>query len=366
MKISTAAIYGVLIASAASAGAAYGLSGFADKTSTDNAYVRGDVTPISAKISGYVIEVGVRDNQSVRAHDLLFRIDDVDFQAKVAQARAALESRKAAVANLDSRLALQHATIKQAQASVAGAAAEANRSARDLTRTQELNRGGWASQARSEQVLSSSQQASAKVAEVEANLAAANRQIEVIESQRPQLLADIQAAEASLRLAEFDLEGTVVRAPSDGWVGERQAHIGQYVRPGSLLIALVSRDVWVVANFKETQLSLMDVGSEVSVTADGAPGMKFRGSVESMSPASGAQFALLPPDNATGNFTRIVQRIPVRIVLAPSQSGLNHLRPGMSVVVETTGRSAATSSSREPASVAQTSELSKSIRSAAQ
>jgi membrane fusion protein (multidrug efflux system) len=365
MKLSRVAICGILIASAASAGAAYGFIGFSDSTSTDNAYVRGDVTPISAKISGYVVEVGVHDNQQVRAHDLLFRIDDVDFEAKVAQARAALESRKTAVGNLDSRLALQRATIKQAQALVAGANAEAERSSRDLTRTQELNRGGWASQARSEQVLSSSQQASAKVAEAQANLTAANRQIEVIESQRPQLLADIQAAEATLRLAQFDLEGTVVRAPVDGWVGERQARIGQYVRPGSLLIALVSRDIWVVANFKETQLPLIGVGSEVSVTADGVPGAKFRGSVESLSPASGAQFALLPPDNATGNFTRIVQRIPVRIALAPEQSGRDRLRPGMSAVVGTTGRSFPFRPV-EPSSMTPSSELPQNVRSAAE
>lgn len=337
MKLSTAAIFGVIIASAATAGAAYGFIGSKTKTSTDNAYVRGDVTPISAKVSGYIVEVAIHDNQEVKAHDVLFRIDDVDFKAKVAQARAALDSRKAAVVNLDSRLLLQRASIQQAQASLLGVTAEADRSARDLSRTQELNRGGWASQARSEQVLSSSQQAAAKVGEAEANVAAANRQIQVIESQRPQLLADIEAAEAALRLSQFDLDGTVVRAPVDGWVGERQARLGQYVRPGSLLVPLVSRDIWVVANFKETQLPHMRVGSSVIVSADGVPGVSFRGHVESLSPASGAQFALLPPDNATGNFTRIVQRIPVRIAFEDGQQDLDQLRPGMSAVVTTDG-----------------------------
>ncbi|MET0531844.1 MAG: HlyD family secretion protein, partial [Microvirga sp.] len=164
-------------------------------------------------------------------------------------------------------------------------------------------------------------------------VAAARRQMDVLESQRPQLHADIDAAAAALRLAEIELENTAIRSPSDGWVGERQARVGQYVRPGTLLLAIVPEDVWVVANFKETQIPDLHIGDSVSVAIDGIPGAGFRGRLESFSPASGAQFALLPPDNATGNFTRIVQRIPVKITLDPGQAGLENLRPGMSAVV---------------------------------
>ena len=155
----------------------------------------------------------------------------------------------------------------------------------------------------------------------------------VLETQRPQLEADIDAAVAALKLAEIDLENTLVRSPSDGWVGERQARVGQYVRPGTLLIAVIPQDFWVVANFKETQIPAMQSGDGVAISIDGIPGIDFMGHVESLSPASGAQFALLPPDNATGNFTRIVQRIPVKITFDPNQPGLDRLRPGMSAVV---------------------------------
>jgi membrane fusion protein (multidrug efflux system) len=338
MKLSHASIAGIVITGLVLVIAGLGLARLTrHDASTENAYVRADVTPIAAKIAGYIVQVGVRDNQPVKAGDLLFRIDDADFQARVDQARAAVEARRAAIGNLDRRLALQRATIQQAEAALRGALAESARTTRDLGRTAQLTTAGWVSQARNDQVLSDSQQAGAKVEEAQANLAAATRQIEVIESQRPQLVADVHAAEAALRLAQIDLDSTTVRAPVDGWVGERQARPGQYVRPGSLLIAVVSRDVWVVANFKETQLARMAAGTRVSVMADGAPGMSFRGAVESLSPASGAQFALLPPDNATGNFTKIVQRIPVRITLAPGQAGVTRLRPGMSATVHVDG-----------------------------
>ncbi len=158
----------------------------------------------------------------------------------------------------------------------------------------------------------------------------------MLESQRPQLQADIDAAAATLRLAQIDLDDTVVRAPADGRVGERQAKPGQYVRPGTLVMAIVPQDVWVVANFKETQIPDVHIGDEVTIAVDGVRGVRFAGRVESFSPASGAKFALLPPDNATGNFTRIVQRIPVKITLLPGQPSLDDLRPGMSAVVKLT------------------------------
>ncbi|WP_175506756.1 HlyD family secretion protein [Bosea sp. CRIB-10] len=295
-------------------------------TTTDNAYVRGDVTPISPRIAGYITEVSIRDNQAIKAGDVLFRIDDSDYRARVDQAAAALDTRRALLANLASRIDQAHAVLK-------GAEAEDDRAARDFVRIRELRRQGWAPQARSEQTEADHLRAAAKLAEAQANVTSARRQMEVLDSQRPQLTADIAGAQAALRLAEIELEHTTVRGPADGWVSERQARVGQYVRPGTLLIAVVPRAFWVVANFKETQLPAFHLGGAVAITIDAAPGAVFRGRVESFSPASGAQFALLPPDNATGNFTKVVQRIPVRIAFDAGQPELERLRPGMSAIV---------------------------------
>lgn len=300
---------------------------------TENAYVQGDITPISPKISGYVAEVAIHDNQAVGAGDVLFRIDDGDYRARVAQATATVAMRQAALANLASRLELQGAVIEQTVAAQLGAEADAKRAAQDFTRVRELVGHGWLSQARGDQAEADHLRARAKVAEAKANVAAARRQTAVLESQRAQIQADIDVAMASLRLAEIELADTVVRAPTDGWVGERRVRVGQYVRPGALLVAVVPRDVWIVANFKETQILGMRAGDTASISIDGVPGKAFTGRVESLSPASGAQFSVLPPDNATGNFTRIVQRIPVKITFDAGQAGLEQLRPGMSAVV---------------------------------
>jgi membrane fusion protein (multidrug efflux system) len=333
MNLSKSALGALLLAALIFAGAAYALAGAASGNGTDNAYLRGDVTPISPKVAGLVAQVLVSDNQQVRAGDILFRIDDRDYRAKVEQARAALAARKAALASLDSRLALHRTAIGQATAAAWSAEAEADRSQREFSRIDALRRVGWVTIGRRDEAVAASEQAMAGVAGAWAALAGARNQVGVTESQRPQLIAEVQAAEAELRLALIDLESTLVRAPTDGRVAERQARTGQYVRPGTELIALVSEDVWVVANFKETELKGMRAGDPVSVTVDALPGRLFAGRVESLSPASGAQFALLPPDNATGNFTRIVQRIPVRIAFLPGQSGEADLRPGMSARV---------------------------------
>ncbi|TIL65700.1 HlyD family secretion protein [Mesorhizobium sp.] len=302
-------------------------------TTTDNAYVRGDVTPISPRISGYITEVAISDNQVVKAGDVLFRIDDSDYRARVNQAAAGVTMQHALLANLTSRIDLQHAAIEQTLAALQGAEADATRAARNFGRTQQLNKGGWASQSISDQTEADHLRARAEIAEAQANLAAARQQMHVLETQRPQLEADIAAAAAALTLAEIELASTVVQSPADGWVGERQARIGQYVRAGTLLVAVVPRNFWVVANFKETQIPALRIGDSIAISIDAIPGREFRGRVESFSPASGAQFALLPSDNATGNFTRIVQRIPVKITFDAEQPDLDRLRPGMSAVV---------------------------------
>lgn len=338
MKLRTTALIGILAAGAATA--AVGtvvlpggvLQGW-DRHYTDNAYVRGDVTQISPKVSGYVTHVAVSDNQAVRAGDVLFRIDDRDYQARLAQANAALAARQAAVGNLDAQIALQRAAIRQAEASLRQASTEAEHAGRDASRARELVQDQLIARSSLDQSVSAEQVGLARVGEMEANLAAAHQRSAVLESQRPQLQADIDAARAVVALAALDVESTVVRAPADGRVSERIARVGQYVRAGTQLIALVPFDPWVVANFKETQLEGMQPGAPVEVVIDAVPGTTFKGRIDSLAPASGAQFAVLPPDNATGNFTRIVQRIPVRISLLDGQSRLDDLRPGMSATV---------------------------------
>jgi membrane fusion protein, multidrug efflux system len=309
-------------------------------TSTGNAYVQGDVTPISPKISGYISEVAIRDHQAVKVGDVLFRIDDSDYRARVEQAAAVVATRRAMLGNLASRLEQQRAVIEQAMAALRGAEAEAHRAALDLARFRELTARNFVSRARLDQAEAEHLRNRASVAQAEANVAAARSQMNVLHSQHPQLQADIDAALATLTLAEIELENTAVRAPADGRVGEREARVGQYVRPGTLLVALVAQEFWVVANFKETQIAAMQVGDAVKVSVDGISRTAFRGRVDSLSPASGAQFALLPPDNATGNFTRIVQRIPVKVTFEAGQHGLDQLRAGMSAQVVLDSRSA--------------------------
>ncbi|HEY0628702.1 MAG TPA: HlyD family secretion protein [Sphingomicrobium sp.] len=332
MSLSRSTIAALILSALVFVAAAYGLVG-RQSDGTDNAYVRGDVTPVGIKVAGLVGEVLVRDNQEVRAGDILFRLDDRDYRARVDEALAVLAARKAELAALDSRLARQRSAIFEARATLRSARAEADRSGRELARIEALRSKGWVTRARGDEALAASERALAGVSGAGAGVTGSTAEAGVIESQRPQLMAAVQAAEAALRLARIDLESTVVRAPADGRVAERQARKGQYVRPGTPLIALVSGDVWVVANFKETELRGMRAGERVSITVDALPGRTFDGRVDSLSPASGAQFALLPPDNATGNFTRIVQRIPIRISIGGGPAQRQDLRPGMSARV---------------------------------
>lgn len=343
MKLRFASIAGLLaaIGATAAAGTIIAPGSIAqawDSHYTDNAYVRGDITQISPKVSGYIVDVLVRDNQQIAAGDILFRIDDRDYRARLAQAQASLAARLAAVGNLDAQISLQRAVVRQADAAVGEATTEAARATRDAIRGEKLVGEQLIAASQFDQLAASAQIAASRVTEMQANSAAARQRIAVLESQRPQLQADILAAEAAVALAELDVESTVVRAPVAGRVSERAARVGQFVKTGTQLIALVPHELWVVANFKETQLKGIHVGDAVEIGIDAVPGTTFRGRLDSLSPASGAQFALLPPDNATGNFTRIVQRVPVRIALLDSQPQLDHLRPGMSATVRVDAR----------------------------
>lgn len=301
---------------------------------TDNAYVRGEVTPIAPKVAGYVVAVPVDDNQVIHAGDVLFRIDDADYRARVAQARAVVAMRRAAIANLESQRDLQNALIAQAEAEVVAAIAEQQRAELDRDRYAALAKTSAASTQKFEAARATAARADASVDAVRARSKAEHGKLAVLEAQRNEALAALDQAEAVLALAEIDLADTVVRAPISGIVANRQVRVGRYVTPGAPLLSVVPlEDVWIVANFKETQLSHMAVGQPVRVMVDGFPGIEIAGTIDSLAPGSGATFSLLPPDNATGNFIRIVQRVPVKIRLSADNPLAGRLVPGLSVEV---------------------------------
>jgi membrane fusion protein (multidrug efflux system) len=302
--------------------------------STDDAYVQSDISLISPKVEGYIKEVRVADNQEVAEGSVLFVIDDRDFAAKVAQAEAAVATEEAMVTTYGSRLDLQRAMIEEAQAMLESAEADLSRAQRDFTRYSALMSSDFASRQRFEQAQADSRKAEAAVARSRAALAAAQNQLAVLRSQRHEEEGRRQQARATLQLARNDLENTVIRAPISGVAGNRAGQVGQYVKAGTQLLSLVPLSrVYVTANFKETQLTRMRPGQLAAVSVDAYPDLTIDGRIESFAPASGAQFSLLPPDNATGNFTKIVQRVPVRIALPANSPLTGRLRPGLSVTV---------------------------------
>jgi membrane fusion protein (multidrug efflux system) len=317
--------------------------------STDDAYVQSDVSVISPKVEGYIKEVRVEENQKVTPGQVLFVIDDSDYAAKVAQAEAAVATEEAAVDTYDSRLELQRATIAQAQAEIVSAQAEEARTQRDYQRYQALTSSAYASRQRFETAEADDRKAIAAVEQKKAAVVAAQHQLGVLRAERDEEKAKRQQARANLTLARNDLGNTVIRAPLAGVAGNRAGRVGQYVKAGTQLLSLVPLPhVYVIANFKETQLTAMRPGQPADVTVDAYPDRRLKGAVESFAPGSGAEFSLLPPDNATGNFTKIVQRVPVRIALPPGGPLAALLRPGLSVTVtvDTHGERSPTAPSR--------------------
>lgn len=370
-----------------------------DRTSqsTDDAYVRADLTPLSTKVAGLVATVAVADYQPVRAGDLLVQLRDDDFRAHVQQAEAAVRSGKDALVNnqrqkelQDARIAQADEGVRSAEADIAAAQAgiEAAQSAignahsgidatkADVERTRLERRRQEAlfatestTRQKLEQVVADEERvraqlasrhddlnaATAQLASRQADLARARahlgsakseleaqkRQRAVLDSQELLLHADLDAKKAALALARIDLGYTRITAPESGFVSERKVRPGQLVSQGTQVISLVQRDVWVQANYKETQVRHMRAGDPATIRVDAFPGVVLKGKVDRVAPASGSQFALLPPDNATGNFTKIVQRVPVKIVLDSGQATVARLRPGMSVIarVRTNGTS---------------------------
>jgi membrane fusion protein, multidrug efflux system len=326
---------------------------------TDDAYVRGDLTPLSTKVAGIVRDVKVSDYQRVHAGDLLVQLEDDDYQAQVAQAAAAVEAGKAAIENNRKQQELQDARIERAlsgvdlaKAQITAAEAGINAVQADVVRTraerarqEALLATQSATKQKVEQAVADEERFAAQEASRKADLEEAKSSLQsaqiaveaerrskaVLVSQEQQLRADLRAKEAALTVAQVNLSYTQIHAPANGTVGERQVRAGQLVSPGTQVLTFVADTKWVQANYRETQLTHMKVGDPAEIRIDAYPGQQIRGKVLEIAPASGSQFALLPPDNATGNYTKVVQRVPVKIAFDDASLAAQ-LRPGLSVI----------------------------------
>lgn len=300
---------------------------------TENAFVQADTTEVSPQIDGYVVEVLVRDNERVEAGQVLIRLDDADAKAALAQAEANLAALQAGVQNVDARAEQEQAVIASRAAAVTQAEAQAELARQQVARYGRLAEQGWVSQQRIETEQAGVRTAQASVAEARAALVAEQRAAGVLGSTRSQSVASVQQARAVVDQARIALERTVIRAPVAGVVGARGVRVGQYVRPGGQILSIVPLgDTYVVANFKETQMDRLRLGQTVEISADAFPGQHLTGHIDSFAPATGSEFALIPIENATGNFTKITQRVPVRIRVDRTAGAA--LRPGLSVEVK--------------------------------
>ena len=303
--------------------------------STDDAYVGGDVTVIGPRVPGYITELKVVDNQFVHAGDLLVKIDDRDYVAALNKAEGAVAAEQALLANLDATEQLQHAVISQAKAGIDAANAETLRSRDDQVRYQVLSGRSAVSVESFQRADATYKTAQANGAKARASMLASQRQLDVISTQKQQARAALEQARAERDMARLTVGYTELRAPVDGVIGNRRARVGAYAAAGTQLLSVVpATGLWVDANFKEDQLTRMRPGQAVSIEADVLPGQVFHGHLDSLAPATGSQFSVLPPENATGNFTKIVQRVPVRVYLDGEDGKLGKLRPGLSVIAK--------------------------------
>jgi membrane fusion protein (multidrug efflux system) len=301
--------------------------------STDNAYIHGEITAIAPQVSGRVSTLLVGDNERVQAGQVLLRLDDRDYQAQRDQAVAGVAAARAAIQGTEKRLLAQQATIAEAEAGIATWTAEQSRAQRELGRVNSLARNDYASRQKQDTARADSEKANAGLIQAKAKVDTARSQIAVLEADRAAQEASLAEAQATLEVATVNLDHTIITAPIDGVVGNRAVREGQYVGPGTQMMALVPmKDVWIEANYKETQITHMVPGQAVTITFDAYPDLTVTGRVQSLAPASGAQFSLLPAENASGNFTKIVQRVPVRIIIDQGQPMSGQLRPGLSAI----------------------------------
>jgi membrane fusion protein, multidrug efflux system len=303
--------------------------------STDDAYVKADTAVIAAKVAGYVAAVPVTDNQAVRIGDLLATIDNGDYRLAVDAARRKVETQNSTIERIAAQVAAQNPVIEQARAQLTSAEADAIRAAAEFERATNLLRTFNATPQRVEQARADRDRTTAAVASARAAISGANATLAVLQAQKAEAESTRAELQTALDRAERDFSFTEVKAPFDGVIGNKAVQPGQYVQTGTRLLALVPLDsAYVEANFKETQLGALKAGQRASISVDAYSDRPIEGIVESFAPASGSQFSLLPPENATGNFTKIVQRVPVRIKVPPEVARAGHLRPGLSVVVE--------------------------------
>ena len=299
---------------------------------TDDAYVRGDTTVISPQVSGYVSDVAVKDFQNVRAGQVLVRIEDSIYSARVAQARANVLTQISNLDNSEQAQRSREANIHAQDAAIANAQAQLLRTQADTRRIESLIANGWVTPAERDRQVAALRAAEAELRQARAARAIGTQDVRTVIVGRSGLSANVAAARAQVRLAEVDHGHTVIRAPVTGRLSEIGVRRGQYVTSGTQLMFLVPRIFWVTANFKESQTRHMHVGQPASFTVDALGGKRLKGRVENMAPATGSEFAVLRPDNATGNFVKVAQRIAVRIWIDPDEPLAQRLRPGMSVV----------------------------------
>jgi membrane fusion protein, multidrug efflux system len=301
---------------------------------TDNAYVAARSATLSPKISGYVVDVAVEDNAQVKAGDIIARIDDGDYRLAVEIAQDQVAVQQGTVERLGKQAVAQEAAVEQAKAQLVSAKAGQTRAELELKRKQELATREISSRQSLEQAQANYEQAAASVQAAQAAVEAASANVDVLKAQQEEAQRTLRQLKTSMAKAERDLSFTVIRAPFDGFIGNRAVQVGDYVQPTQRLASLVPLEaVYIDANFKETQLARLRPGQPVTITVDALPGRNIDGRVASFSPASGSVFSLLPPDNATGNFTKVVQRLSVRILIPADVAEQSLLRPGMSVVV---------------------------------
>jgi membrane fusion protein (multidrug efflux system) len=301
--------------------------------STDDAYVQADNTTVAPKVSGYLHQVLVRDNEPVKAGQVLARIDDRDFKVALDQAKADVAAAEATIASKQAQLDVQQAVIAAAKATIEVDSAAKTFTNQENKRYTDLAATGFGSVQNAQQAQSRNAGAEAAILRDTANLASAEKQVDLLKAEIAQAIAASTRASALQRQAELNLGYTTITAPIDGVVGNRTLRVGQFVQAGTQLMSVVPVDgAYIVANYKETQLTDVHEGQAVDVAIDMFPGKVVHGHVDSIAPASGQEFALLPPDNATGNFTKVVQRIPVRIALDAADNPAIELRPGMSVI----------------------------------
>jgi membrane fusion protein, multidrug efflux system len=309
---------------------------------TDDAYVGGNVTPISPHISGFIAAIPVTDNQRVNAGQVLLRLDDRDVRAAADHAEAILKQRRAMLASLRAKYALQQSAIQQAAADLDAKTAQADFARLDAERYRTLALSDSGSRQNAERTRAQDQAARAAVASAQAALTAGNQQLNVLSANIDEAAAAVAQAQADLEIARLNLSYAEIRSPIHGYVGNRAAKVGAYVSQGAYLLTIVpAHGLWVDANFKEDQLARMKPGQPATIVVDTLPGDVFHGHLLSLAPATGAVFSVIPPENATGNFTKIVQRVPVRIALDDEDASLGRIRPGLSTVatVDTRPRS---------------------------